>query len=148
VILFWTLFGGGAAVCLWIVYRQRRLNPGLESDSKPPSVAKAKPVEVPLAVLQDANVLAAQGHFGEAAHVLLLQTVRHIGRRASIADSLTTREILARVPMPDSARDAFEELAGVVEPTVFGASEPDAATWKQCQEAYSRLLSAEGIIAR
>ena len=82
--------------------------------------------------LGDADQLAGQGRFGEAIHVLLLRTFEELARRQPqrLPPALTSREILARIPMPDDARAALGGLVGAVEVSHFGGAEPVAGDFQ------------------
>lgn len=74
-------------------------------------------------LLADADALAAQGRFEDAAHLLLLVAVQEIGERRPglVRPALTAREI-ARLPaLSPRARDVFGVIAAVVERCLFGA---------------------------
>ena len=69
-----------------------------------------------------ADELAAQGHFVEAMHVLLLQALADIRRRLreEFADSMTSREILRSKHLSDDLRGPLREVVNRVEVTYFG----------------------------
>ena len=56
-----------------------------------------------------------EGRFAEAIHALLLETLAALSRAARLAPSLTSREIVARVPLPARAREALAGLVAAVE---------------------------------
>ncbi len=96
--------------------------------------------------LDDADALAAQGRYVEAIHVLLLRTIEDLRRRAGarVADSMTSREILAVLEMPDAARAALSDLVSAVELTHFGGRRPAQAHYAKCRERYARFAAAYG----
>jgi hypothetical protein len=94
--------------------------------------------------LGDADELARRGHFGEAIHVLLLRTLQELARRLPerLPASLTSREILARVRIPDDARGALAALVGAVEVSHFGGMAPDQSDFAHCRQHFQRFAEA------
>lgn len=94
--------------------------------------------------LGDADELARQGRFGEAIHVLLLRTLQELARRLPerLPSSLTSREIVSRVRMPDEARNALSVLVGAVEVSHFGAATPGSAEFQQCRHHFQTFAEA------
>ncbi len=114
-----------------------------------PNLAKRKSVPEPVpewrpeperarALLEDADHLAAEGRFAEAAHLLLFRSIDDIeGRRPrSIRPALTARDIAGLESLPAAARAAFGAIAHVVERSVFGGRDVDAAAFAECRRAY------------
>lgn len=96
------------------------------------------------ALLAEADALAAQGRFAEAAHLLLLRSVEDIERRKPnmLKPSSTAREIAAAQSMPEKARGTFGLIARHVEASLFGGRALDSGGWDQCREAYGRFALA------
>jgi hypothetical protein len=94
--------------------------------------------------LGDADELARQGRFGEAIHVLLLRTLQELARRLPerLPSSLTSREIVERVRMPDDARGALSVLVGAVEVSHFGAATPGPGEFQQCRHYFQTFAEA------
>lgn len=94
--------------------------------------------------LGDADELARRGQFGEAIHVLLLRTLQELARRLPerLPASLTSREILARVRIPDDARGALAALVGAVEVSHFGGMAPDQSDFLHCRQHFQRFAEA------
>ena len=102
------------------------------------------------ALLEDADRLAAEGRYAEAAHLLLIRSVEDAeGRRPGlIAPSFTSRDI-ARLPdMPPEPRRAFGRIAEVVERAVFAKRPIVAADWALCREAYTGFAFPDAWAAR
>ncbi len=98
------------------------------------------------ALLEDADRLAAEGRFTEAAHVLLFRSIEDVRGRAPhlIAPSLTSRDI-ARLPeLPAAPRSAFVKISDVVEQAVFGRRPVDQPGWLACRDAYALFAFPEG----
>ena len=66
-----------------------------------------------LALLEDADRLAAEGRFDEATHLLLQRSVSHIAtaRPDWVEPPSTARELAALPALPDAARAAFRVIA-------------------------------------
>jgi hypothetical protein len=96
------------------------------------------------ALLAEADALAAEGRFDEAAHLILLRSVEDIERRKPdlLKPSSTAREIVAAQSMPEKARATFGLIARHVEASLFGGQALDASGWNQCRDAYGRFALA------
>jgi hypothetical protein len=94
--------------------------------------------EVAIALLSDADRLAAEGRFAEAVHLLLYRSIDDIGQRLPgfLRPSLTSRDIIRTSTLPERARTTFAHIAHVVEISVFGRAGVDEAAWISCRKAY------------
>lgn len=106
-----------------------------------------------LALLEDADRLAALGRFDEATRLLLHRSVGQIAavRPDWVEPSSTARE-LARLPaLPDAARAAFRVIAERVERSLFALSALDRDDWEAARAAYAEFalarLGAQGRAA-
>ena len=101
------------------------------------------------ALLAEAEALAAEGRYAEAARLLLQHSVADIGERLPqfLKPSLTARDIAAAPALPDNARPAFTAIARVVEVSAFGARSVSADAWEQCRAAYARLVTPDNWVA-
>lgn len=92
-----------------------------------------------VALLADADRLAAAGRFGEATHLLLQRSVHHIAeaRPDWLLPASTAREIAVLPMLPRRARDAFSQIAVRVERSLFALRDLDAADWQAAREAYA-----------
>jgi len=103
-----------------------------------------------LALLEDADRLAAQGRYAEATHLLLIRSVGQISaiRPDLIEPSSTAREIASLSALPDAARSAFAAIAVRVEQSLFALRRLSAEDWLAAREAYAQFaLSAERRLA-
>jgi HAMP domain-containing protein len=91
------------------------------------------------ALLEDADRLAAEGRFGEAAHLLLQRSVHHIAeaRPEWLEPASTAREIAVLPMLPDAARQAFSAISVRVERSLFALRALDAADWQAARAAYA-----------
>lgn len=139
----WVLLAAAIALLLFILWRllapvldlaprRRELE---EEDSWAPEREEA------LALLDDADRLAAEGRFDEATHLLLQRSVSQIAaaRPDWVEPSSTARELAALPALPDTARNAFETIAGRVERSLFALSQLGAEDWQAARDAYANF---------
>ncbi|HET8538598.1 MAG TPA: hypothetical protein VFL83_01875 [Anaeromyxobacter sp.] len=131
------LWGAAAVVAfLAIAWLVRRLAPAAR-DVEVAEPAGPAPVEIPIA---SAEALAAQGRWAEAIHALLLETLEALSRAARLAPSLTSREIVSRVPLPERARDALSGLVLAVEVSRFGGAAAAEDDYRACLGRFHAFL--------
>lgn len=89
----------------------------------------------------EADDLAEQGQYGEAMHVLLLNSLAEIRLRlgTSFAASLTSREILRRVSLPQTGSRAFGAIVQSVERTYFGGKPASRDEYLGCRQEFDML---------
>ena len=94
-----------------------------------------------LALLEDADRLAAEGKFDEATHLLLQRSVGQIAatRPDWVEPSSTARELAALPALPDTARHAFGTIAGAVERSVFALRSLGREDWQTARDAYAEF---------
>jgi hypothetical protein len=118
---------------LAITWIARRLDRGAQDvaaeDAPPPATLPELPVA-------NAEALAAAGRFADAIHALLLDTLAALSRAGRLAPSLTSREIVARVPLAPGAREALGGLVDAVEVTWFGGAVPAEVDYRRCLERF------------
>lgn len=146
----WILIAAGGAMLIYILYRLLapvlQIRPSREdaADAWAPQEHQAR------ALLEEADALAAQGQYGEAAHLLLIRSVGHIAeaRPGLVEPSSTARELALLSALPDAARAAFGTIAQRVERSLFALRPLDSEDWTAAREAYARFalqnLSARG----
>lgn len=140
--LFWIAVAAGAALILYMIVREILTRTGVirpPRRSAPIPVLDLRPtVEQAQVLLADADALAAEGRFAEAAHLLLLRGVQDIRDRRPglVQPSLTSRDIAALPELPDAARGAFGAIAVVVERSFFGGRDVGADDWGLCRRTY------------
>lgn len=126
---------------LWSASRARRLKQDAPGEAALASVA----ARVDKAQIE-ADDLARQGDFAEAMHILLLQSVGELRRRldVSIAESLTSREILYRIGLEPSERTIFADIIQRVEISYFGGHLPGEDDYLACRRNFETLSAALG----
>jgi len=113
-------------------------------------VAEAKdwrPDEAPARLLLgEADALAADGRYSEAARLLLFRSIEDIDARRPdiVRPALTSRDIAALGAIPDSPRGAFARIAMLVERSLFAQRPLAADDWRDCRRAYEDFAFADG----
>jgi hypothetical protein len=139
-IIFWIGLAAIVLSILWFIGREliRIRPPGktdrldIRDDGWRPAPAAA------LALLSEADALAAEGRFAEAVHLLLLRSINDIDGRLpnTVRPALTARDIAGLGRLPAAARPAFDKIARVVESSLFGGRPVDRAAFVDCRAAY------------
>jgi len=98
-----------------------------------------------VALLEDADRLAAEGRYGEAVHLLLRRSVGHIAetRPDWLLPASTAREIAAFPMLPERARQAFGAIATRVERSLFALRELERDDWTVARAAYADFALAD-----
>lgn len=145
--LQWVLLA--AAVIFALVLLVRVLAPGFGQRGKRRNAAALQETWQPdqaasLALLEDADRLAAEGRYDEATHLLLQRSVGHISaaRPDWVEPSSTARELAALTALPDTARAAFGVMAERVERSLFALRALERADWEAARAAYSEFALA------
>jgi hypothetical protein len=156
-VLFWIAV---AAVVIWlaiaiaravVTYRRQRagvriggLVLGPDAASLRPSAPRAQ------ALLEEADRLAAEQRFAEAAHVLLFRTIADLESRRprTLRPALTSRDIALLEVLPAPALGAFQVIAERVEHSFFGGRSLGAADFDACRRAYVVFASPGAWTAR
>lgn len=145
--LQWVLLG--LAIITALVLLARLLGPGIGRFGKRGQL-DAEAVEwrpdaaASLALLEDADRLAAEGRFDAATHLLLQRSVSHISaaRPDWVEPSSTARELAALPALPDAARAAFRIIAERVERSLFALRSLERADWEAARAAYAEFALA------
>ncbi len=152
--LFWGTIGVAVLTILYLVlsnldgfewpWQRRSKDAADHEDSWRPEAGAAR------ALLAEAEALAAQGRYAEAARLLLLRSVEDIARRLPqfLKPSLTARDISTAEALPGPARPAFAAIARVVELSAFGSRTVTADAWVECRAAYAQFALPESWSGR
>ena len=146
--IFWTGVAIGAAFILFLIGQRLfavkrgltmgrlKLSGGAEPWRPEPEQARA--------LLEEADRLAGEGRFVEAAHLILLRSVQDIEARRprAVAISLTSRDIARLDALPPPARSLFAGIAEAVEISLFGGRPLDREGYARCRDAYSSFAEA------
>lgn len=140
------LAGALALFLLWrllwpLVEQWRGRAPAAEIDVPAWTPGRAEAI----ALLEEADRLAAEGRFGEATHLLLRRSVQHIAAAQPdwLQPASTAREIAGLAVLPEAGRRAFGTIAVRVERCLFALRDLDAADWSAAREAYARFAAVE-----
>ena len=143
-VLQWVALGLLIAFVLYVLWRlieYARQNWGSKA-SEAAAAPEWRPDQAEaLALLEDADQLAAEGRFDEAAHLLLRRSVQQIAaaRPDWVKRASTAREIAAISALPDKARTAFALIAARVERSLFALRNLDAGDWLAARSAYAEF---------
>lgn len=98
-----------------------------------------------VALLEEADRLAAEGRYGEATHLLLRRSVHQIAQARPdwLQPASTAREISALALLPEAGRQAFGIIAGRVERCLFALRDLDAGDWTAARAAYADFALVE-----
>ncbi len=139
-VMQWVLVGIAVALALLIAWRfvGERLLARRKSEAAPEPEWAPDP-HAARALLEDADRLAGESRFDEAAHLLLTRSVQHIAdaRPDWVRRATTARELSALDALPDGARRAFAAIAARVERSRYALRALDAADWRAAREAYA-----------
>ena len=121
----------------WPQRRKPNAAPAAEDWRPEPAMARA--------LLDEADRLADEGRFAEAAHLLLHRSIEEIdGRRPrAVRPALTARDIARLETLPAAARAPFQAIAEVVERSFFGGRDVDASAFAACRRAYEAFAFPE-----
>jgi hypothetical protein len=97
-----------------------------------------------LALLEDADRLAAEGRYAEATRLLLQRSIGEIAaaRPDWVEPSSTARELAALPALPAAARAAFATIAERVERSLFALRTLERADWEAARGAYADFALA------
>jgi hypothetical protein len=138
----WILIALGITLLLLALWRlvlapllERWRMPAAETEDWTPGARDAA------ALLDEADRLASEGRYGEAAHLLLQRSVEHIAeaRPEWLLPASTAREISAFPMLSDRAREAFSIIAGRVERSAYAKRTLDAGDWQAARGAYAQF---------
>ncbi|MEM9502028.1 MAG: hypothetical protein AAF941_09300 [Pseudomonadota bacterium] len=140
-VLQWVLLGLVVLFVLYLIYRlvgplagkaktvaDETVDPGWRPDQKES-----------VALLEDADRLAAEGKFDEATHLLLQRSVGQIAaaRPDWVEPSSTARELAALPALSEAARSAFRVISERVERSLFALRALDRSDWEAARAAYA-----------
>lgn len=135
----WVLIGGavlGIAFLLWQLFGPM-LERAPRAETQAPEWSPQR--EDALALLEDADRLAADGRYNEATHLLLRRSVGQIAQARPdwVEPSSTARELAALPALPTAARAAFTVIAERVERSLFALRALGREDWQAASDAYA-----------
>ena len=148
-IILWVVIGvavAGLLLMVWIRFREGAWRIPLARRAEPAALEGDEewaPDQMPaLSWLEEADRLAGEGKFTEAAHHLLIRSIEDIARRRPQLDrpALTSRDIASADEIPDRARGLFEGIARLVERSWFGGRSVGPDDWASARTAYADFV--------
>ena len=145
-LLGYVFWGGVAIIVLVIAYalfseiRRRMPARARKSKAAPPPAPDYRPTPVRArALLEEADRLAHEGRYAEAARVLLHRSIDDFEDvlKIAIGPSLTSREIARLARLSPQGRTTFSGIAAAVERSLFGGEALSASQYKACRQAYA-----------
>ena len=146
-IFLWAVLIVLVATFAWVVYQRIRsgewrlprfrrsmlVAPEPEAETWTPDAAPAREW------LREADAMAAEGRYAEAARHLLFRSIDDIARRRPrlVRPALTSRELSASDAIPTSARTLFTDIARLVERSLFGGRPVGLDDWTSARAAYA-----------
>jgi len=148
-VIMWVLVAAAVAVAALVLVRLVRQLLERRATAARPAAEWAPDTGEALALLEDADRLAAEGRFDEATHLLLRRSVGQIAsaRPGLIEPSSTAREIAALPALPEAARGAFAVIAERVERSLFALRSLSADDWHAARTAYAEFALAAPRLA-
>lgn len=145
--LLWVLLAVLAAMLIWVVvvrlregeWRLPRWRKAVVMAAEPEEESWAPDAAPVREWLREADALAAEGRYAEAARHLLFRSVEDISRRRPrlVRPALTSRELAAAEAVPAPARDLFARIARLVERSLFGGRPVSVDDWSGARAAYA-----------
>lgn len=120
--------------------KQKKQRTRKDRDSWRPEEAQAAQL------LDEADVLADQGRYDEAARLLLHRSIGEIDahRPDLVRPALTSRDIAGHPLLPSGPAAAFARIAALVERSLFARRPLGADDWRDCRAAYRDFAFADG----
>jgi hypothetical protein len=144
-VVFWVIIGGLAAIILFSIGRalyRRFANPPKTDDGEEAKTELWRPeAKTAHGLLGEADALAKQGCYAEAAHLLLFRSIADIEERLPdfMRPALTSRDISDAAALPAPARTAFSSIARIVESGIFAVRPVNEQGWTEARSAYEQF---------
>lgn len=139
-VIKWVLLAAAIAALIAIILHFLDLFPKkAEADEDAEEIAWTPQRAQAVALLEEADRLAAEGRFEEATHLLLQRSVGHIAKARPdwLDPSSTAREIAGLPGLSAAARNAFRAISERVERSLFALRRLDAEDWRIARAAYA-----------
>ncbi|MFB0612474.1 hypothetical protein [Aurantiacibacter poecillastricola] len=149
-VLSWVLLGLAVLLAAWFLFRTFGPKPRGKASGTGTEESWAPEQHEALALLEEADRLAAAGNFDEATHLLLKRSVAQIAeaRPGLVEPSSTARELAAEPRLPEAARAAFALIAAPVERSLFALGHLDEGDWQAARAAYADFARVESSLSR
>ena len=152
-VFLWVAAGVALAILLYWIFaflRDRRLGErepkGRKERRKKEKDAWRPSEELAVELLDEADVLAGEGRYDEAARLLLHRSIGEIDahRPDLVRPALTSRDIAGHPLLPTGPAAAFARIAALVERSLFARRPLGADDWQACRAAYHDFAFAAG----
>jgi hypothetical protein len=139
--VMWLIIAIGVALVLFLVWRLVAPLRLRRREAEPTAPEWTPDAGEAMALLEDADRLAAEGRYDEATHLLLKRSVGQIAeaRPDLLEPSNTAREIAELPALPQAARGAFATIAERVERSLFALRSLSADDWYAARAAYAEF---------
>ena len=143
----WALVAGLALFVLYLVVRFVGPLAARPASTKPAEHASEEwrpDQRESLTLLEDADRLAGEGRFDEAARLLLRRSIGQIAaaRPDWVAPSSTARELASLPRLSHAAKRAFSTLSAAVESSLFALQRLSREDWERARQAYADFALA------
>ena len=134
----------GLAVYLWRFLVESSGRGETSTNGAAAAADGAMPAAAAGPTLREADALAEAGRFADAVHLLLGAALYFLRQRIApgLADSLTSREVIDVVDMPEERRAALLGIVGTVEVSHFGDRPVDAGSYGRCRDFFATLTGS------
>ena len=152
-VFLWVAAGIALAILLYWIFtfvRDRHLGErepkGRKERRKKEKDAWRPSEELAVELLDEADVLASEGRYDEAARLLLHRSIGEIDahRPDLVRPALTSRDIAGHPLLPTGPAAAFARIAALVERSLFARRPLGADDWQACRAAYHDFAFAAG----
>ena len=147
-IFLWSVLAVLVVTFAWVIYQRirsgewrlprfgRRAATAVEIEQEAAWTPDAAPARE---WLREADAMAADGRYAEAARHLLFRSIDDIARRRPrlVRPALTSRELSASEAVPAAARTLFTGIARLVERSLFGGRPVGLDDWTAARAAYA-----------
>lgn len=144
----WVLIALAVAAVALLIWRMIGPLIGLQTSASGPDeedIEWQPDREQSLALLEDADRLAAEGRYDEAVRLLLQRSVGQIAKARPdwVVPSSTARELAVLPMLSDAARGAFRTIAETVERSLFALRSLNGDDWEAARKAYADFALAK-----
>jgi hypothetical protein len=152
IVLYTILIVGGLLLLFYIVNALPSLREAIKRRRAGRGVASAKAFVTDTdrdrldTALGEADLLARQGAYGEALHLMLLYCLNELRRRFGLGmpPALTSREILGLSALQEARHTALSVIVSAVELSHFGGRPVDEATYRSCRRRCEDVVLGGG----
>ncbi|WP_338241402.1 hypothetical protein [Aurantiacibacter hainanensis] len=149
-VIAWILIGAAVLAAAYFLYRTFGPDHNKRRGERSGDEGWVPPEDEALALLEEADRLAAAGDYDEATHLLLKRSVSQIAeaRPDLVEPSSTARELASEPRLPEAARTAFGLIAAPVERSLFALARLEESDWKAARAAYADFALAHKSMSR